>query len=373
MSQTRPQNLTLLCLFLFFPLISPCIAIQQQNDNTKIKGMFVFGSSLVDNGNNNFLSNSIAKVNYFPYGIDFPLGPSGRFTNGKNVIDLLGQKLNLSDYIPPFSDPSTNGSKLVNGVNFASGGSGILDDTGALAGNVTSLNQQIRNFEDYTLPELMEMELGSKSKEILAQFLFLVGSGGNDYSLNYFMGLSNSNTSIEVFTANLISNLAHHLMRLYNLGASKFVLMAINPNGCSPMAKARVPTQDGCIQTLNRAVHMFNAELRNLVDAIRPQMPGSNLVFVNSYKVIMDIIKHPISKGFVDVKNSCCEISKISEGGNGVLCKREGSICENRDEYVFFDGLHPTQAVNVVIANKAFASEFQAEVYPFNIYNLSQM
>lgn len=106
--------------------------------------MFVFGSSLVDNGNNNFLPNSIAKVNYFPYGVDFPLGPSGRFTNGKNVIDLLGQKLNLPYYIPPFSDPSTNGSKIVNGVNFASGGSGILDDTGALAVR-TSFNHVIND------------------------------------------------------------------------------------------------------------------------------------------------------------------------------------------------------------------------------------
>ncbi|XP_073287628.1 GDSL esterase/lipase At1g29670-like [Primulina huaijiensis] len=370
MSQTRPRNFTLLC-FCLLPLLFPCIAIQQ-NDNTKIKGMFVFGSSLVDNGNNNFLPNSMAKVNYFPYGVDFPLGPSGRFTNGKNVIDLLGLKLNLPDYIPPFSDPSTNGSKIVNGVNFASGGSGILDDTGALAGNVISLNQQIRNFEEYTLPEL-EIQLENKSKEILPQFLFLVGTGGNDYSLNYFMGLSNSNTSIEDFTANLITALAHHLMRLYNLGASKFVLMGINPNGCSPMAKARVPTQEGCIRTLNRAAHMFNANLRNLVDAIRPQMPGSNLVFVNSYKVIMDIIRHPISRGFVDVKNACCEVSKISEGGNGILCKRGGSICENRSEYVFFDGLHPTEAVNVVIANKAFASKFKTEVYPFSIYDLSKI
>ncbi|KZV33066.1 zinc finger protein [Dorcoceras hygrometricum] len=367
MSQTR---LALFCFFLF-PLICPCMAIQQ-NDYTKIKGMFVFGSSLVDNGNNNFLPDSIAKVNYFPYGIDFPLGPSGRFTNGKNVIDLLGQKLGLPDYIPPFSDPSTNGSKIINGVNFASGGSGILDDTGAIAGNVISLNQQIKNFEEYTLPEL-EMQLGNRSKEILPQSLFLVGSGGNDYSLNYFMGLANSNTSIEAFTANLITTLSNHLTRLYNLGARKFVLMAINPNGCSPMAKARVPTRQGCIQTLNRAAHMFNAKLRKSVDDMKPQMPGSNLVFINSYKVIMDIIRHPISEGFVDAKNACCEISKISEGGNGVLCKREGSICENRGEYVYFDGLHPTEAVNVVIANKAFASKSSAEVYPFNIYDLSQV
>ncbi|KAL5745624.1 hypothetical protein ACOSP7_026770 [Xanthoceras sorbifolium] len=95
--------------------------------------MFVFGSSLVDNGNNNFLENSLARADYLPYGVDFPWGPSGRFTNGKNVIDLLGEKLKLPSLIPTFSDSSTKGTKIVHGVNFASAASGILDDTGSLA------------------------------------------------------------------------------------------------------------------------------------------------------------------------------------------------------------------------------------------------
>jgi phospholipase/lecithinase/hemolysin len=94
--------------------------------------MFVFGSSLVDNGNNNFLKNSMAKADFLPYGIDFPYGPSGRFTNGKNVIDVLCDQLKLP-LVPAFTDPSTKGTKIIHGVNYASGASGILDDTGLLA------------------------------------------------------------------------------------------------------------------------------------------------------------------------------------------------------------------------------------------------
>jgi phospholipase/lecithinase/hemolysin len=54
--------------------------------------MFVFGDSLVDNGNNNRLY-SLAKANYRPYGIDFPGDhptPIGRFSNGRTIIDFLG-------------------------------------------------------------------------------------------------------------------------------------------------------------------------------------------------------------------------------------------------------------------------------------------
>ena len=53
---------------------------------------FIFGDSLVDNGNNNRLS-SLAKANYLPYGIDFPNGPTGRFSNGKTTVDVIGELL----------------------------------------------------------------------------------------------------------------------------------------------------------------------------------------------------------------------------------------------------------------------------------------
>lgn len=51
---------------------------------------FIFGDSLVDNGNNNQL-NSLARANYFPYGIDFSQGPTGRFSNGKTTVDVISK------------------------------------------------------------------------------------------------------------------------------------------------------------------------------------------------------------------------------------------------------------------------------------------
>ncbi|MCD9646590.1 hypothetical protein HAX54_036570 [Datura stramonium] len=332
--------------------------------------MFVFGSSLVDNGNNNFLVNSLAKANYLPYGIDL-FGPSGRFTNGKNVIDLLGDYLNIPVYIPTFNDPSTEGIKIIHGVNFASGGSGILDDTGAVAGEVISLNQQIRNFENVTLPELEE-QLGCKSNESLRNYLFVVGSGGNDYSLNYFLGLP-KNVTVQDFTANLIITFSHQLRRLYDMGARKFVVMALYPNGCSPMARVRNPMTSGCIQILNEAALLFNTNLRSSIDSLMLQMPGSTLVFVDAYKIIMDILQDPTPNGFSDTNNPCCEVATIEEGGTGTLCKKGGNVCSNRNAFFYFDGLHPTEAVNIVLSDKAFSSYLEDEVYPINVNFLSQM
>ena len=83
------QSATVLLLLLLSLQFSSRVARSQ-----RVPAMFVFGDSLVDDGNNNFL-NSIAKSNYYPYGIDFR-GPTGRFTNGRTVVDLLGNFLHLS-------------------------------------------------------------------------------------------------------------------------------------------------------------------------------------------------------------------------------------------------------------------------------------
>ena len=53
------------------------------------RAFFVFGDSLVDNGNNNYLATT-ARADSPPYGIDSPTHrPSGRFSNGMNMPDII--------------------------------------------------------------------------------------------------------------------------------------------------------------------------------------------------------------------------------------------------------------------------------------------
>lgn len=54
---------------------------------------FIFGDSLADPGNNNLLLTQ-AKVNYPPYGVDFPNAEAtGRFCNGQTVVDFISISL----------------------------------------------------------------------------------------------------------------------------------------------------------------------------------------------------------------------------------------------------------------------------------------
>ena len=71
-----------LCVFLFRSGVVLC---------QSVPGVYVFGDSLVDAGNNNYLALSLAKANFPHNGVDFPTGKAtGRFSNGKNAADFLG-------------------------------------------------------------------------------------------------------------------------------------------------------------------------------------------------------------------------------------------------------------------------------------------
>ncbi|XP_008798605.2 GDSL esterase/lipase At1g29670-like [Phoenix dactylifera] len=343
----------------------------------EVKGMFVFGSSLVDNGNNNFLRNSTARADYPPYGIDFPLGPSGRFSNGRNPIDVLGELLKLPSLIPPFADPRTRGPRIANGVNYASGGSGILDQTGSITGEVMSLSQQVRDFKTRTLPDFAaQLELSGHRgayKHYLSKYLFVVGTGGNDYLLNYFIPGEKKRPALRQFTKALISTLSGQLKMLYDLGARKFLLFSIQTMGCVPVVRSNSRITNGsCVEAMNKAALLFNRHLKSLVHSTKTQMPGSKMVYINSYKIIRDIIIDPNQNGFSDTRKACCELSSRREGGNGILCRKGGRACGHRAAHVFFDGLHPTDAVNVRIAQKAYGSNLKAEAYPINVKQLAR-
>lgn len=55
---------------------------------------YVFGDSYHDAGNNNYLSGTLPKANFKPYGITYFKGvPTGRFSDGRIIPDFLGTEL----------------------------------------------------------------------------------------------------------------------------------------------------------------------------------------------------------------------------------------------------------------------------------------
>ncbi|GMP74100.1 hypothetical protein CsSME_00031624 [Camellia sinensis var. sinensis] len=118
---------------------------------------FIFGDSLADNGNNNV--GSLAKSNYQPYGIDFPEGPTGRFCNGRTISDIIAEHLGFDDFIPSFARALDR--DILMGVNYASGGAGIRNETGRKLIEFKDLRvTRVRIANQRALPPLLEIMVG---------------------------------------------------------------------------------------------------------------------------------------------------------------------------------------------------------------------
>ncbi|KAI7753282.1 hypothetical protein M8C21_007742, partial [Ambrosia artemisiifolia] len=153
-----------------------------------VPGLYVFGDSLVDVGNNNYIR-TLARANYPRYGIDFPTGPTGRFCNGKNVADLLSEKVGLPSP-PPYMSLVSDSKNLnttnatVTGVSFASGGSGVFTGPEALDNSTISLPKQV-DYYSMVYDQLVQQLGSDRTQTHLAKSLFLIVIGSNDL-FSYF-------------------------------------------------------------------------------------------------------------------------------------------------------------------------------------------
>lgn len=130
-----------------------CLSFLTKSQAKHVAALYIFGDSDLDNGNNND-KDTLAKANYPPYGIDYPKGTTGRFTNGLTIADYLGkfkvdgliywhsgkiklmiwnaaQFLNINQP-PPFLGPMAATGKRPRGYNYASASAGILPETGTI-------------------------------------------------------------------------------------------------------------------------------------------------------------------------------------------------------------------------------------------------
>lgn len=170
--------LLLLLLLLASTTISSSKRIQ-----SKFSAIFYFGDSVLDTGNNNHIP-TLAVGNHFPYGRDFPGSkPTGRFSNGRLVPDLLNEKLQLKEFSPPFLKAGLSNDDIMTGVNFASAGSGFDERTSRLS-NTLPLSTQVNLFKDYLL-RLRNIVGDKEASRIIANSLIFISSGTNDFTRYY--------------------------------------------------------------------------------------------------------------------------------------------------------------------------------------------
>ncbi|KAJ6435469.1 hypothetical protein OIU84_000621 [Salix udensis] len=327
---------------------------------------FIFGDSLFDNGNNNLLLN-LGKVNYLPYGIDFPRGPTGRFSNGRNIGDAIAELLGFQGYIPSLNQAIV-ANNVLKGVNYASGGAGIRNETGRQEGDLVPMDEQLKNHR--TIVSRITRMMGSKDSALkyLNKCIYTVDMGNNDYINNYFVPQFYSTSrqyNVEQFAAALIQQYSEQLKSLYDAGARKVAVMGLARGGCLPLSLATFGTNGSpCVEMINNAEQIFNNKLLSLINNLNANLSDARFTFINLFQ-----IDGESAQGFNITDVGCC---KVTSSG---LCIPLSSPCSNRtdQQYAYWDSVHPTEARALIIGRRAYVAEEPTDAVPFDIRRLAQL
>ncbi|XP_043713075.1 GDSL esterase/lipase EXL1-like [Telopea speciosissima] len=317
--------------------------------NSTVPAVLVFGDSIVDTGNNNYLS-TLAKCNFPPYGKDFMGGiPTGRFSNGKVPSDLIVEGMGIKELLPAYLDPNLTLQDLVTGVNFASGGGGYDPLTSTIE-TAMNLWEQLKLFEEYI--EKVKSGIGEeRSKNIASESLYVVCTGSNDIATTYFpTPLRKLHYDIASYTDLLVQSASTFIQELYRLGARKIIVINIPPIGCVPSqrtiagGKARM-----CVEKYNKAAMLFNSKLSSQLNLLNNKLPQSIFLYIDIYNPVLDLIQNPYTYGFEEATKGCCGTGKIET--SILLCDGNPFTCTNTSKYIFWDSYHPTEkAYKVILA-----------------------
>ncbi|QHO52320.1 hypothetical protein HN51_021267 [Arachis hypogaea] len=345
--------LYLLSLTLFF---SPTLGRSINNNKKHVIGLFIFGDSFLDAGNNNYINTTpYDQANFFPYGQTYFNFPTGRFSDGRLISDFIAEYANLP-LIPPFLQPG-NYTQFYGGVNFASGGAGALVET--FEGSVIPLKTQARDHFK-KVATWLEHKLGSyEAKMLLSRGVYMFSIGTNDY-LSPFLTQSDvlNSFSHSQYVDMVVGNITSIIKGIYKKGARKFVFMNLPPLGCLP--GTRIIKSDGngsCLQQLSSLAKLHNQALSLALFKLEKQLKGFKYSLYDFNADVTQMINHPFKYGLKEGKSACCgsgafrgEYSCGGKRGN-----KHFELCDKPNEYLFWDSYHLTESAYKQLATRMWA------------------
>ncbi|XP_056856152.1 GDSL esterase/lipase At5g55050-like [Raphanus sativus] len=338
-----------------------------------VPGLYVFGDSLVDAGNNNYLAISISKANYPHNGVDFPnKKATGRFCNGKNAADAIAEKFGLPLPPPylslkgPFKEENKK-SAAVTGVNFASGGAGIFNSSDHKLGQAIPLSHQVNHW--LSIHQELTSQLGpAEAQNHLSKSLFAVVIGSNDL-FDYFGSFKlRQETNPQQYTQSMANELKKQLKRIHDTGARRFLVIGVAEIGCIPGKRAKNSTVHECDEEANTWCSLYNEALVKMLQQLKQELQSSmTYSYFDNFKSLHDIISNPARYGLTDVTSACCGNGKLNAD---IPCLPIARYCSDRAKYLFWDRYgHPTEAAARILVDLMLSDDSQYSS-PLNLNQL---
>lgn len=305
-------------------------------------GLNVLGDSLVDSGNLFNLTSSLSS-----FGVPaLPPSPpyAQRNSNGPIWIDNVGQALGLSPtlitdlLLDPTTPPPTQG------INFAFSGSlssdihVLDDDIPAIADLLPGFQEQIDTFTNLsaTIPPDPNA-------------LYVIWVGANDYNEAFANPATMGGLGLDELPDFVTDNIIDGLTQLSSLGAKEFLVANLPPIGEAPFADfLDNQTQQDISTVLNRLSGAHNELLSVKLSAFSQSQPDTNIIPLDINSLFVDILANPGAFGLTNVTEPC--LINFQPG-----FQFEG-VCDNPDEFLFWDDVHPTEAAYQLVSDLALAT-----------------
>ncbi len=269
------------------------------------QGLYVFGDSLSDSGNAFAVAGATQQV-YEP----IPSLPydGGRFTNGRTWVEILAKELLVIRGARPALQSRWYG-------NYAFGGAR------AVGGETPDFGTQVDLF------------LQNKRGVAPPNALYVVQFGGNDIRAALEAALAGGDPNQVVNQA--IGALAAEIGRLRAAGARTFIVANAPNVGSVPVINA-IP---GAAAPAGAISAGFNFGLDMLLSNLAAS--GVEIYRVDFFGFTNAATAMPEGFGFADGTSPCLPVFV------------PGDVCEDPDQYLFWDGLHPTRAAHRIVGNIA--------------------
>ena len=296
-------------------------------------GVVVFGTSLSDSGNAFALrggTNTPPDYNLNPLLI--PNAPYMRgghhFSNGATWIEQLARSLGLAGTVRP-----AYGSDSPIATNYAVGGARACDAAG---NDNVNLADQIAAF------------LADTGGVAPSDALYVVEMGSNDVrdALEAALGvLQRGGTFAQaVQTAAPILACAQQaiqtaIVTLQQAGATHFLVWTVPNPGLTPAIRS---LGAGAMQVATYLTTLFNTQmLFPTIETLDQASQAIDIALLDAFTLLQLITANPVNFGLTDTTTAC------------VTPSVEPFSCQAVDEYLFWDGIHPTHAAHALVAHEA--------------------